>query len=93
MNYPVNHYPPERPCVFNTNEILRSINNPVPHPRRRPVVDLAKSLVAGVSILVLTWYLYWPIARGLAWGTLWLARLTGHLDAALPPYTPYPHEF
>lgn len=92
MNYPLNHYPPERPSNYSTKEILDNLRAKAPHPRRRPVVDLAKAVVAGASLLVLTWYLYWPVARGLAWGTLWICKMCGLLDAELPPYTPYPQD-
>lgn len=94
MNYPLNHYPPERPAEFNSREILDNIRSTAPHQRRRSSFwDAVQMLLAGIVLMVMFWYLYWPVARAFAWGVLWLCKATGQLDGDLPPYTPYPHDF
>lgn len=56
------------------------------------LLEVCKILSAFLVCLMVGMLLYWPIARALAWGVLFLAKLVGTNTAELPPYTPYPAE-
>ena len=90
----IQHYSPydHLPRAFTTREIMDAVKRrPQSAPRRRAGSwEGVKTVLAFFAMAYAACLLYWPIARGLAWGLLFVCKICGRLDAELPPYTPYP---